>query len=74
MTTVHVVNGPTDMDPDELAERKRLAAIEYYTRELDVLEASLDRLEAKDAPAAKVEETRRMIAECDAALAALEGA
>ena len=72
--SVSVTNGPSDLDPAELAERKRRAAVDYYARELGVLQTSLAKLEAKEAPASKVSNTRQMIADAQAALDAVKGA
>jgi hypothetical protein len=72
--TVNTVNGPTDMEPDALAERKRLAAVDYHTRELAALTDSLAKIEAKGGSKDKIANQKQMIAEEKAALAAVEGA
>ena len=71
--SVHIVNGPTDLPPDELAERKRLAAVDYHTREVGLLRDSLAKLEAEDDPDdGKIVTQRQMIAGEEAALAAVK--
>lgn len=76
MSNAHAVtvDGPTDLPPDELAERKRLAAVDYHTRELGVLNGSLKALQKRGADKDKIAEQKRMIADEQAALdAAKEG-
>jgi hypothetical protein len=68
------VDGPTDLSADELAERKRLAAVDYHTRELELLKDSLKRLQDRGADKDKVANQRQMIADEQAALAAVKGA
>lgn len=72
----HTVDGPTDLPPDELAERKQAAAVDYHQRELAALEDTLKRLtvDKKPGSADKIVEQKRMIADEKAALDAAKGA
>lgn len=64
--SVKVENGPTDMEPDELAERKRLAAVDHHKAQLELLKDSLKRLQARGADKDKVANQRKMIAAVEA--------
>lgn len=65
------VDGPTDLPADELAEHKRLAAIEYRISELAVLRDSLKKLQGKGADKDKVANQKQMIRDAEAELTAL---
>lgn len=76
MSDAHVraVNGPTDMEPDQLAERKRAAAVDYYKAEIAALKDSLKKLSAKKSPDKdKVANQKQMIADAEAALSEAKG-
>lgn len=60
------VDGPTDLPADELAERKRLAAVDHHKAQLELLKDSLKRLQARGADKDKVANQRKMIAAAEA--------
>lgn len=73
------VDGPTDLSADELAERKRVAAVDYHTQQLDLLRDSLKKLQAAQKvrernDKANIANQRKMIADTQAALDAAKGA
>ena len=71
--SARVENGPTDMHPDDLAKRKRDAAIAYCHREVGLLRESLVKLEARHAHPDKIANQRAMVEAAEAALAAAKG-
>lgn len=76
MSNAHAVtvDGPTDLPPDELAERKRAAAVDYHKAEIAALKDSLKKLQGKKSPDKdKVASQKQMIADAEAGLSEAKG-